>query len=150
MTQPLPANNPVYRSSIFPNAVDQITNENPEIADAIMATQAKLLGLGPAGGSTTMNGSLLFTPDLTYNIGASGANRPANLYAGTIYSQGLVQIGAGAPLGFVSGSSLYSGSGAPATGLGAVGDYYFRSDTPGTSLQRIYVKTAAATWTGIV
>lgn len=52
--------------------------------------------------------------------------------------------------GTTTGCKLYSGSGAPATGLGAVGDYYFRSDTPATATQRIYVKTAAAVWTGIV
>src|SRR6266704_920203 len=41
-------------------------------------------------------------------------------------------------------SSMYSGSGAPGTGLGAIGDYYFRSDTPSTANQRIYVKTGAS------
>jgi hypothetical protein len=45
-------------------------------------------------------------------------------------------------------SSLYSGSGVPAAGLGINGDYYFRSDTPGTANQRIYVKSAGS-WTGI-
>jgi hypothetical protein len=50
----------------------------------------------------------------------------------------------------VGGAVLRGGSGVPATSLGAVGDYYFRTDTPGTSLQRIYVKTAAAVWTGVV
>lgn len=46
------------------------------------------------------------------------------------------------------------GTGAP-TIAGAVGDFYLRTDTPSTSLQRIYVCTAAggagvATWTGIL
>lgn len=49
----------------------------------------------------------------------------------------------------VGGGSLYSGSGAPAAGLGADGDYYFRTDTPGVANQRIYVNSAGA-WTGIV
>jgi hypothetical protein len=111
MTQPLPANNPTYRSSIFPNAVDQITNENPEIADAIMATQQSLIGGGSAGTSLPTLSATTMT---------------------------------------VGGAVIRGGNGAPATGLGAVGDYYFRTDTPGTSLQRIYVKTAAAVWTGIV
>ena len=44
----------------------------------------------------------------------------------------------------------WGGSGAPPTSLGGVGDYYFRSDTPSTANQRIYIKTASATWTGIV
>jgi Pectate lyase superfamily protein len=46
-------------------------------------------------------------------------------------------------------STTYSGSGAPSGTLGANGDYYFRSDTPSITNQRIYVK-AAGTWTGIV
>jgi hypothetical protein len=52
--------------------------------------------------------------------------------------------------GVTMGAHQYSGTGAPATGLGVVGDYYFRTDTPSTANQRIYVKTAAAVWTGIV
>lgn len=44
---------------------------------------------------------------------------------------------------------IYAGSGAPSNANGANGSYYFRSDTPGTSNQRIYVK-ASGSWTGIV
>jgi hypothetical protein len=40
------------------------------------------------GGALTHAGNLLFTPDNTYNIGASGANRPANTYAGTSMNTG--------------------------------------------------------------
>lgn len=54
------------------------------------------------------------------------------------------------PVQVSSAGTLYSGSGAPAGGTGAIGDYYFRIDTPSTANQRIYVKTAASTWTGIV
>lgn len=112
MAQPLPPNNPVYKSSIFPNGVDTLTNSpNAEEADAIMATQATLIGSAGA-------------PPLS-SMGATS-----------------VKLG--------GASSLFSGNGAPATGLGAIGDYYFRNDTPGTANQRIYVKTAAAVWTGIV
>lgn len=46
-------------------------------------------------------------------------------------------------------STLYSGSGAPSNSNGSNGDFYFRSDTPATALQRIYVK-AAGVWTGII
>lgn len=45
--------------------------------------------------------------------------------------------------------TLYSGSGAPASTLGVSGDYYFRTDTPNTANQRLYVNNAG-TWTGIV
>jgi hypothetical protein len=46
-------------------------------------------------------------------------------------------------------AGVYAGSGVPASGLGADGDYYLRTDTPGTTNQRIYVKSAGA-WTGIL
>lgn len=45
--------------------------------------------------------------------------------------------------------SIFGGSGAPGAGLGANGDYYLRTDTPGTVNQRLYVKSAG-TWTGIL
>jgi hypothetical protein len=51
--------------------------------------------------------------------------------------------------GDVSRANLFSGSGVPSNTYGAEGDYYFRTDTPSTANQRIYVKTGAA-WTGIV
>ena len=47
------------------------------------------------------------------------------------------------------GSTMRSGSGAPSNTVGANGDYYFRTDTPGTANQRIYVKSAGS-WVGIV
>lgn len=46
-------------------------------------------------------------------------------------------------------STLWSGSGAPSSGLGSNGDFYFRDDTPGTSNQRLYVKSSGS-WTGIL
>lgn len=48
-------------------------------------------------------------------------------------------------LSLVAGISV--GSGVP-TG-GANGNYYFRTDTPGTANQRVYVKSAGS-WVGIV
>lgn len=45
--------------------------------------------------------------------------------------------------------AIYQGSGAPNNANGNNGDYYFRTDTPGTANQRLYVKSAG-TWTGIV
>ena len=49
----------------------------------------------------------------------------------------------------LGGPTLYGGDGAPATALGADGDYYFRRDTPGTANQRLYVK-ASGSWSGVV
>jgi hypothetical protein len=87
-------------------------------------------------------GHLVAQADSTYDIGASGANRPHSVYVGSAYYTAMNTA--------AQGPGIWGGSGAPATGLGAVGDVYHRSDTPTTSLQRMYVKTAAAVWTGIV
>ena len=115
---PTPANNPVYPGSIFPLAVDEISNQpDRELADAIMATQQSLLGGGPAGTGL------------------------AAVSSGTVAASTSLTVG---------GATILGGSGAPGAALGAVGNYYFRTDTPATANQRIYVKTAAATWTGIV
>jgi|SRR5579859_536826 len=56
----------------------------------------------------------------------------------------------GGPCNLNGGSSLMSGSGAPGSGIGSQGDYYFRTDTPSIANQRIYVKTGSSTWVGIV
>jgi hypothetical protein len=56
----------------------------------------------------------------------------------------------GTPAGVDQGScGLYAGSGVPSNSNGNDGDFYFRSDTPGTASQRIYVKSAGS-WVGIV
>lgn len=52
------------------------------------------------------------------------------------------------PVAFTAADAFF-GSGVPSPSLGVDGQYYFRSDTPGTANQRIYVKVAG-TWTGIV
>jgi hypothetical protein len=44
---------------------------------------------------------------------------------------------------------VFAGSGAPNNANGNNGDFYLRSDTPGTTNQRVYVKSAG-TWLGIV
>jgi hypothetical protein len=49
-----------------------------------------------------------------------------------------------------AGSSLYSGSGAPSIISGNSGDYYFRTDTPTTTMQRVYVCTGGTAWTPIL
>lgn len=53
------------------------------------------------------------------------------------------------PMQIAGASAIHAGVGAPGAGVGSDGDYYFRQDTPGTALQRIYVKDAGA-WNGIV
>jgi hypothetical protein len=62
--------------------------------------------------------------------------------AGDLHVAGAVTLGG-------SGATLHSGSGVPSAGLGANGDLYLRTDTPGTANQRIYVKASGA-WSGVV
>ncbi len=46
-------------------------------------------------------------------------------------------------------STIYSCTGVPSNSIGANGDFYFRTDTPGSANQRLYVKSAGA-WVGIL
>lgn len=48
-----------------------------------------------------------------------------------------------------AGARIYSGSGAPTLSATA-GDFYFRTDTPGTVNQRLYVCAGGTSWTGIL
>jgi hypothetical protein len=53
------------------------------------------------------------------------------------------------PVQIQKSGTIYSGSGAPSNSNGANGDFYFRTDTPGTANQRLYVKSSGS-WTGIL
>lgn len=53
------------------------------------------------------------------------------------------------PAGKPQTGTLYMGQGAPANASGQDGDFYLRTDTPGTANQRLYVRAAGA-WTGIL
>lgn len=102
----------------------------------------------------TQVGNLLFTPDSTYDIGASGGNRPRNIYASNIINalsivKGDAHVESAQWYFSSTGCSLWSSNGVPSSGMGVNGDFCFRMDTPATSLQRIYVKSAGA-WVGIV
>jgi hypothetical protein len=55
---------------------------------------------------------------------------------GAVANQGGIQLN--------KQSTIWSGSGVPSNSLGANGDLYVRSDTPGTANQRIYVRSAGA------
>lgn len=112
---PLPPNNPVYKSSLFPNAVDQLDNQpDPETADAIMAIESSLIGGSPQG-------SAPLVPPLATGLAPGGGVAP--------------------------GCHLFSGTGVPAAGLGANGDYYLRAD--GAASAHLYFKSAGA-WAGLV
>jgi len=120
MTSPLPANNPAFKNSLFPNAIDSLHNQpDPETADAVMAIQASLIG-GASGGAP------------------SAPPVPA-LSSATLSATTSVTVG---------GVTILAGNGVPAAGLGANGNYYFNSGASGANTH-IYFKSAGA-WAGIV
>lgn len=86
-------------------------------------------------------GTWNFTPDPF-----SGAGVAIDGSAGTVTGKSYVQPGNAT----TGGGHLYSGSGAPNITGSVAGDYYFRTDTPTTANQRVYVATAGNTWSGIV
>jgi hypothetical protein len=93
---------------------------------------------GSVSGGTWMNNQA---------VAAGAVTTPtAMLIDGAAQFTGYVQPGNAAALG----GHVYSGSGAPNIAASVAGDYFFRTDTPGTALQRIYVATAANTWSGIL
>lgn len=70
-----------------------------------------------------------------------------SLLAGNVQlSQG---INVGTPAGINQSGRISQGSGVPSNTVGANGDAYFRTDTPGTANQRLYFKVAGA-WTGVL
>lgn len=110
--------------------------------------------------SLTANALIYCSGTLTID-GSTGLN--LNSDTGTIEIAASTILTSGAPLqayggvqpgqlnnlGFTNASNLFSGSGVPNNTYGSNGNFYFRSDTPGTSNQRIYVKSAGS-WVGIV
>jgi hypothetical protein len=53
-------------------------------------------------------------------------------------------IGPGTPAVATQAGRIYQGSGVPSNSNGNNGDVYFRTDTPGTANQRMYMKSAGA------
>lgn len=111
--------------------------------------------------SVLTTGHLVAGADNTYDIGASGATRPRNIYvAGTGNISGVLTAASGTAtpaggstaarvlFGTTSGFGIYYGSGAPSVSA-AKGSIYLRSDGSGTG-DRMYVNTdGATTWTAV-
>lgn len=99
----------------------------------------------------TQSGARAFLDQITDTVNATTVthNQASGGPRTDIFS-GPVQINStGAPGSAAPGSTVWSGSGAPVNTTGANGDFYLRSDTPGTANQRIYVRSAGA-WVGIL
>lgn len=78
---------------------------------------------------------------------------PNNVNTANFATSGNLQLlGAiqpGTPAFAMQSGQMFQGSGAPSNSNGNNGDIYFRTDTPGTVDQRIYIKSAGS-WVGIV
>ena len=120
-------------------------NVDPGITGDVAILNVHIPNGGLSGAISVANagstGNLLLTdkPGGTANFRVlRGAMK---MLAGGIYPSN----GAGA-----AGAGIWSGSGAPTGVTGAAsGDVYFRTDTPGTANQRIYIYNGS-TWTGIL
>lgn len=117
----------------------------------------------------TFNGSMFLDndgggPNVNYDYEVNGAGSIIDLstHSGQYQTaltnaptKVLVPLGGGTvadasgALKLTGSSTIRSGSGAPAAGLGINGDFYFRTDTPGTANQRLYIKSAGA-YVGII
>ena len=100
-----------------------------------------------AGHISVGGGEIVSSNGTIYANGALLAN-------GATVRAGILLTEVGVAIQINSASSLSSGTGAP-TIAGTAGDIFFRTDTPTTADQRIYICTVAgaagaATWVGIV
>jgi len=82
--------------------------------------------------------------ETAYNASSGVTYTSKNL--GLVSARGGLQSGNGT----ATGATVWSGSGAPNITASVTGDIYFRTDATGTANERIYIATAANTWTGIV
>lgn len=133
----------------LPNAVGIVARNAGNTADLnvvkLDSSNAVVLGDTGSGGTAARvqnNGGGYASLEVTSNASSSGILR---------FTNALQFIGGGiqpaTPAGAAQAGSIYMGSGVPTGGNN--GDIYFRTDTPGTNLQRIYIKSAGA-WVGIL
>lgn len=107
------------------------------IRDLTVGTTGNLL-LAPGGAFAWRVTPLAIVPaaNITANIG-SGSAFLNQIFANSLSLNGLVGVG------------MFAGNTVPSPAVGGNGDYFFRNDTPGVALQRIYVKSGGV-WVGIV
>jgi hypothetical protein len=99
------------------------------------------LGINPKGnGIIALNAAVSVSNGITVNSGNVQLGNGSLTASNNVSAYGGLQAGNNSVLG----GSMWSGSGAPAAGLGANGDQYHRTDTPAVAGQRIYIKSAGA------
>lgn len=129
----------------YDNSVNQF------IADAGTALGIVFGGVTGFGGQQMLlfvNSGLVTGGAFTPNFWAAWGNGGGNM--GALIAPSGVQPRSGGATGG-SGAILWSGSGNPPPNtLGNNGDFYFSTNAPGQSLQRIFVKNNSGNWVGIV
>lgn len=118
---------------------------------------AKTGGASHYNGVHTDSNSNLLLPPTNGFTGGSGLGTASPTFGDTRFKQLLI-----GGLSLVSGSlspsndslgsqsgQVFQGVGVPSNANGSNGDVYFRTDTPGTAMQRVYMKSAGV-WVGIV
>jgi hypothetical protein len=133
--------------------VEVITNGSANIIMGGYPGSATIgcLWAGPTTTPSTSNmGLILQTTATTVNAPSSGT---VNLDIAATSVMSVTSSAITAKQAFLlsngsgTGSNLFSGTGAPASGLGSNGDYYFRND--GSTTTHIYFK-ASGSWSGII
>src|SRR5215831_289312 len=107
------------------------------------------LGAGATGADLTLSGTLLFTADNTYDVGASGATRPRDLYlARNEVIGGQASIGA---TSLLAGAGLYVATNATTTGVSqygvAVSPVFSSAATTSVDGVNVQWQTAAVSFT---
>lgn len=121
------------------------------VTDPVGVSGYEIMGLGGNGANLSLLGDGVTTPAKTIRVHSGVLEVRDNAYAnaimtlndvGTMGLRGGIQPGT--PAGGAQGNTLYMGSGVPSNANGVNGDYYLRTDTPGTANQRMYVKSVGA------
>lgn len=114
------------------------------VLQILVDVEIKSLGVGTASEATA--GSIV-TKDSTITDGTGNMEAGGYVQAGGAG----VRITNSGEVVFLTtgGATFFSGTSAPTAGLGANGDFYFRTGAPSTADERIYVKSAGA-WAGIL
>lgn len=129
---------------------------DPEITalqDAVNALLAAIISGLSLGGTVTVAASLNVGGDVNAS-GAINANSASLInsdltVSGSLGVTSILSARFGTPAGVAQSRNIYQGSGVPSNTNGTSGDFYFRTDTPGSANQRLYVR-GVAVWTGIL
>lgn len=129
---------------------------DPEITalqDAVNALLSAIVSGLSLGGTVTVAASINVGGDINasgaVNAGAASLVAADLSVSGALNVTGVMTAKFGTPAGAAQSRSIYQGTGAPSNSNGTSGDFYLRTDTPGTANQRLYVKNGVA-WSGIL